>query len=42
MCLNTPPILETHFAVPGIRAVLNTLNTRYLEGAREGGREGRK
>ncbi|KAM3568621.1 hypothetical protein VYU27_009257, partial [Nannochloropsis oceanica] len=28
MCLNTPPIFEAHFAVPGVRAVLNTLNTR--------------
>jgi len=45
MCLNTPPIFEAHFAVPGVRAVLNTLNTRYPDvkkGRREGGREDAK
>lgn len=30
MALNTPPMLELHFAVPGVRAVLNTLNTRCV------------
>jgi len=43
MSLNTPPIFEAHFAVPGVRAVLNTLNTRLgrgERGGRETGREG--
>lgn len=30
MALNIPPIFEAHFAVPGIRAVINTLNTRLV------------
>lgn len=29
MAPNIPPVFELHFAVPGVRAVINTLNTRY-------------
>lgn len=29
MALNIPPAFELHFAIPGVRAVINTLNTRY-------------
>ena len=28
MCPNLPPILEAHFAVPGIGAVLHSINIR--------------
>mmetsp|Transcript_9670 Transcript_9670/g.13554 ORF Transcript_9670/g.13554 Transcript_9670/m.13554 type:complete len:582 (+) Transcript_9670:18-1763(+) len=28
MCFNTPPMFEAHFAVPGCRAVLHTINVR--------------
>lgn len=30
MALNIPALFDAHFAVPGIRAVINTLNTRCL------------
>ena len=32
LLLNTPPMLEAHYGVPMVRAVLNTINTR-LDGA---------